>query len=102
MSEVATTTKRRMGRPTKTPRRGVKRVGLGLKVSAETKRRLDRSAEASGLSQSQEAERRIELSYNYERVLGDYEAALSRLGEMKQGQAEQVLRSLGWQSVTDL
>ncbi len=92
---------KRIGRPMKKPPRG-QRVSLGLKVTAEIKRRLDSAARASGRTQSQEAERRIEMSYNYERVLGEFDAALAQLGQMKEGRTEQVLRDLGWRSVLDL
>jgi predicted DNA-binding protein len=92
---------KRIGRPMKKPPRG-QRVSLGLKVTAEIKRRLDSAARATGRTQSQEAERRIELSYTYERALGEYQTALARLGQMKQGQTEKILRDLGWQRVADL
>lgn len=92
---------KRIGRPMKPPPRG-KRVSLGLKVTAEIKRRLDSAARASGRTQSQEAERRIEMSYTYENAIGALDAAIAKLGEMKQGNTEQVLRGLGWNSIVDL
>jgi hypothetical protein len=91
---------KRIGRPTKAPARG-KRVSLGLKVTADIKRRLD-SARASGRTQSQEAEHRIELSYQYERVLGELEQAKKKLAEMTQENTEAKLRQLGWGTVTDI
>lgn len=41
------------------------RVPLGLRVTADLKRKLDAAAEASGRSQSQEAEFRLENSFNF-------------------------------------
>jgi hypothetical protein len=99
MSEAAA---KRIGRPTKAPRRGTKRVGLGLKVSAEIKRRLDNSAKSSGLSQSQEAERRIEMSYSYERLLGDLKEAEARIDQTKQRNVEAILKGEGWREIPDL
>jgi hypothetical protein len=96
------TPQRRIGRPTKPPVRTAKRIKLGLVVSAEIKRQLDKAAKDSGLSQSQEAERRIGMSYNYERVLGEHQAALAKLGQMRLGETEKVLRDLGWQQIFDL
>jgi predicted transcriptional regulator len=92
---------KRIGRPTKVPARG-KRVSLGLKVTADIKRRLDAAAQASGRTQSQEAEYRIELSYSYERALGEYEQAKKKLAEIVQGSAEAALGRLGWKAVSDL
>jgi hypothetical protein len=53
---------KRIGRPTKKPKTG-ERVSLGLRVTAETKQRLDAAAAMSGRSQSQEAEMRLERSF---------------------------------------
>ena len=50
-----------MGRPTKKPKAG-ERIPLGLRVTAAVKHRLDKAAKASGRSQSQEAEIRLEQS----------------------------------------
>jgi hypothetical protein len=46
-------------------------VPLGLRVTLETKRRLDDAAVASGRSQSQEAELRLEHSFDREDLLID-------------------------------
>jgi hypothetical protein len=92
---------KRLGRPLKKPQRG-QRVSLGLKVTAEIKRRLDSAARASGRTQSQEAERRIELSYNYERVLGDLDQATAQLQRMKDRNIEEILAGQGWQRTSDL
>jgi len=90
---------KRIGRPLKAPQRG-KKVALGLKVTADIKRRLDSAARASGRTQSQEAEHRIELSYQYERALGEVEQAKKRLmeslAEITQGNTKAELRRLGW------
>ena len=61
--------RKRIGRPTKTPRAG-ERVSLGLRVTAKIKRRLDKAAERSGRSQSQEAELRLEQSFAREDEFG--------------------------------
>lgn len=61
------TGKKRVGRPTKSPEG--ERVSLGLRVTADIKRRLDAAAEASGRSQSQEAEFRLERSFDRQGLL---------------------------------
>ena len=60
-------TKRGPGRP---PSPG-ERLPLGLRVTKETKRRLDAAARASGRSQSQEAELRLEHTLNDEKSVLD-------------------------------
>jgi len=60
----------RIGRPPKPPTSGEK-VSLGLKVTANIKRRLDRAARESGRTQSQEAESRIERSFDREDLLSE-------------------------------
>jgi hypothetical protein len=60
---------RRVGRPTKRPRPG-DRVKLGLRVTAQTKLRLDAAAEKNGRSQSQEAEFRLDASFDIEGPFG--------------------------------
>jgi hypothetical protein len=60
----------RKGRPTKDPVPGQK-MSLGLKVTAEVKWRLDRAARKSGRTQSQEAEMRIERSFDREALLSE-------------------------------
>jgi hypothetical protein len=59
MAEAA---RKRIGRPPKTPKPG-ERVSLGLKVTADIKRRLDEEANKSGRTQSQQAELMIERSF---------------------------------------
>lgn len=62
---------KRGGRPkTRQPRPG-ERVHLGLRVSPELKRRLERAAEQSTRSLSQEVEFRLEQSFQSERFLED-------------------------------
>ena len=53
----------RKGRPTKTAKPGTK-ASLGLKVTASLKSRLEEAAAASGRTQSQEAEYRLERSFD--------------------------------------
>lgn len=84
---------RRRGRPRKEPVEG-DRVTLGLRVTAQTKKRLDEAADASGRSQSQEAEIRIERSFDRQELLGEalelaYGAPLAQL-----------LRAIGWAMAT--
>ena len=50
------------GRPRREPKPG-ERVKLGLRVTAEVKRKLDEMATYNGRSQSQEAEFRLERSF---------------------------------------
>ena len=56
---------KRVGRPSKAPQKGA-RNSLGLRVTAETKNRLKAAVAASGRSQSQEAEFRLERSFRKE------------------------------------
>ena len=60
--------KRKPGRPGR-PRTVGERVPLGLRVSTELKTKLDGAAKASGRSQSQEAELRLEQSLKSEEAL---------------------------------
>ena len=59
---------KRIGRPTKAPKPG-ERVSLGLRVTADIKQKLDEAAARSGRSQSQEAELRLERSFEREELL---------------------------------
>ncbi len=63
------TAPKRLGRPKRKPTPGT-RASLGLRVTAETKQRLDDAAEQSGRSQSQEAELRLERTFAAEDRLG--------------------------------
>ena len=60
--------KRKIGRPGRKPNEG-ERVGLSLRVTPETKRTLDAAAEKAGRSLSQEAEYRLERSFQNEQLL---------------------------------
>jgi hypothetical protein len=59
---VVARTKQKLGRPL-TPAQPGKNVGLGLKVTASLKARLDAAAQESGRTQSKEAEARLEYSF---------------------------------------
>jgi hypothetical protein len=63
----------RKGRRTESRKRNAKgeRVMLGLRVTPELKERLDDATRRSGRSQSQEAEFRLELSFEREDLLAD-------------------------------
>lgn len=65
----------RMGRPTKAPK-GDERVSLGLRVTADIKRKLDTAAVKNDRSQSQEAEFRLEQSFNEEDAVGGPDLAV--------------------------
>jgi predicted transcriptional regulator len=60
--------KKRVGRPTRPPRPG-ERVTLGLRVSADLKRKLEKDAVKAARSLSQEAELRLEQSYDREWIV---------------------------------
>jgi hypothetical protein len=60
----------RKGRPPKPPVPG-ERISLGLKVTAAIKSRLDQAARESGRTQSQEAEIRLERSFEREDLLSE-------------------------------
>ena len=62
--------KSRGGRPGREPEPG-ERVKLGLRVTPEVKRLLDGAAERSGRSQSQEAEFRLERSFDRTDLLSE-------------------------------
>jgi len=67
---------RRGGRPYNPAEPG-RRYPLGLRVGAEIKQKLDAAAQASGRTQSQEAEARLVWSFDYEaRFGGEREAHL--------------------------
>ncbi len=59
---------KRIGRPTKPPAEG-ERVSLGLRVTADVKRKLEGAAIKKGRSISQEAEFRLEMSLSSDRQL---------------------------------
>lgn len=75
---------KRVGRPMKRNPNSIKRVPLGLRVTADIKRLVDDAAIKSGRSQSQEAERLIELGARdlvIEGLRGERDAALAKLAE---------------------
>ena len=82
-----------------------KRYNLGLKVTSEIKHLVDSVARASGRTQSQEAERLIELAIKYERALGEFqtwqEALHRQQREIERGNLEIVLRQRNWQKRHD-
>ena len=65
---MSATKRKRIGRPTKKPKPG-ERVPLGLRVTADMKKRLEKAAIKSGRSISQEAELRLERSLDVSRHL---------------------------------
>jgi hypothetical protein len=58
------------GRPGRTPKAG-ERVSLGLRVTPEVKALLDAAAAQSGRSQSQEAELRLERSFDADNIVSE-------------------------------
>jgi hypothetical protein len=89
---------KRIGRPMKAPARG-KRVSLGLKVTAEVKRHIDKEARASGRTQSQEAEALIERALQYDRML---DAMRRTLGEIAQENIEAAFHRQGYTPIRDV
>jgi hypothetical protein len=85
------TTAKRIGRPMNKPAKGT-RVSLGLKVTAEVKRHVDAAAQASGRTQSQEAEALIEKALQYDRVL-------AASGTTSEKLLEGALRAVGYTPV---
>lgn len=60
--------RKRIGRPRKAPTPG-SRVSLGLKVTPDIKHRLDQAAQTNGRTQSQEAEHRLQQTFEREDLL---------------------------------
>jgi len=98
---MSETHKRRAGRPTKEAVPG-KKVSLGLKVTPTIKDQLDRAARASGRTQSQEAEYRLEQTFDKRPLViamelafgAELAAALIAAGEAMRG-ADQYSFALG-------
>ena len=65
ISGVSMRERKRVGRPSQGPRKGIRNL-LGLRVTAETKTRLEAATAASRRSQSLEAEFRLEQSFRKE------------------------------------
>ena len=75
MATKAKAPKKRIGRPTKPPEAG-ERVPLGLRVTPEMKKRLERAAIRKGRSLSQEAEMRTRTFAGTWPSLGDLSGRL--------------------------
>jgi hypothetical protein len=92
----------RIGRPIKPAEAGT-RVPLGLRVTADTKARVDQEARDSGRTQSQEAERLIELAFQYLAAFGDFQAWKAKhsadMQKLEHDNACAVLHRLGWQRI---
>jgi hypothetical protein len=82
---------KRIGRPLKAPTG--KRAQLSLLVRAEIKRYVDKAAQKSGRTQSQEAEHLIERALTYDRML---EAMRTTLDAINRGNIEAAFRSQGY------
>ena len=67
MAASKTTRKRKRGRPP-LPRTEGKRSAIGLRATAELRKRLEEAAKASGRSLSQEAELRLERTFLQEEI----------------------------------
>src|SRR5256885_15261009 len=85
---------KRIGRPMKPPAPGA-RAPMSLLVRPQLKRRIEQLAERSGTTLAAEAERLLQTALNYERVLGDHQTALARLGQMRQGLLDRIPRGDG-------
>ena len=70
--------KRRRGRPTLG-----KRMPLGLRVTPETKRQLDAAAKQTGRSLSQEAEFRLDRSFEYDLLQEHHSSLQAQMGKME-------------------
>jgi hypothetical protein len=90
-----TAARKRIGRPMKPPAKG-KRISLGLKVTAELKNDLDKLAAKSGRTQSQEAERLIELALRFDELLEGMRADVRRI---RDGNVEAAFRAAGYTPV---
>lgn len=78
------------GRPTKQAEPGAK-ASLGLKVTPAIKTRLEEAAAASGRTQSQEAEFRIERSFDRQDLLS--EVLIASFGRRQAGYIQLMLRA---------
>jgi uncharacterized protein YjbJ (UPF0337 family) len=83
---------KRIGRPTKPPKAG-ERVTLGLRVTPEIKNKLEKVAIEKGRSLSQEAEFRLERSFDREALADETRQAIhSTMAEWLGIQIEQLLK----------
>jgi hypothetical protein len=87
--------KKRVGRPPKPPAEG-KRISLGLKVTAAVKRRIDKAAQDSGRTQSQEAEALIERAFLYDGML---QAIRTTLANISKGRIDAAFREAGFTAI---
>jgi hypothetical protein len=79
---------------TKRPRqKKARRIPVTLRMTPETKGRLDASALANGRSQSAEIEALIEKALNYDEVLRGMRTSVA---EIVKGQVEAAMRSAGY------
>jgi hypothetical protein len=86
-------TRKRIGRPVKPPAKGTKRVPLGLKVATDIKDDLDKLATKSGRTQSQEAERLIEIALRFDELL---EGMRAEVRKIRDGNIEAAFRAAGY------
>lgn len=92
--------KKRRGRPLKPASPG-ERASLGLRVSGDLKRRLDESAKKAGRTQGQEAELRLERSFEADRVFEQtMELAYGRKPAALLALIGHVMRSVGGTNAT--
>jgi hypothetical protein len=85
--------KKRIGRPTRPPKPG-ERVTLGLRVTAELKNRIEAAANEKGRSLSQEAEFRLERSFDREDISKAVAKEVSKEVSARFDRAEGLWRSL--------
>jgi hypothetical protein len=82
-NEMDKATNKRIGRPTKPPTPG-ERVALGLRVTADVKNKLEKAAVDNGRSLSQEAEFRLERSFEREALSAEIRQDLrTNLGDIQ-------------------
>jgi len=92
-----TTQGRTKGRPRKRQPKPGERVSLGLRVTPSVKSALDRSAEQSGRSQSQEAELRLEQSFRDQDILSEaMDLAYGREGAAILAMIGETIRAIGF------
>ncbi len=72
------TAKRKRGRPAKTENMCRKRVALSLRVTQEFKSKLDAASQASGRSQSQQAEFWMERGFDHEWIVSEMAKLLGK------------------------
>jgi hypothetical protein len=85
--------KKTRGRPIRAPKKGVRRLQLGLSVSAATKKVIDRIAQEQDVTLSRAAEMLIERCLQYDRTL---KAMGTDLGRLSLDAVKGKLRGAGW------